>query len=159
MSEAINARTTSPSIPSTRTFRFVAARITASHRELIERLQRVPPNEIDPRLHADAEDLEHRAETLRCHLLAVKDYVSEYLHDTASLSWSVNVDRKYVEASIRDLINEIVGPIEIAAETVRQEAPTARPDSSRRLNPLGAPNFLPPSPQHRRQAFPAKEFQ
>jgi hypothetical protein len=117
MSEAINARTTSPSIPSTRTFRFVAARITAS----IERLQRIPPNEIDPRLHADAEDLDLRAETLRCHLNAVKDYVSEYLHDTAGFSWSVNVDRKYIEAAFRDLINEIVGPVEIAAETVRQE--------------------------------------
>lgn len=103
------------------TFRFVAARITASHRELIERLQRIPPNEVDPRYQADAEELEHRAEVLRCHLLAVKDYVSEYLHDTAALSWSVNVERKYVEATFRDLINEIVGPLDIAAETVRQE--------------------------------------
>lgn len=103
------------------TIRFVAARITASHRELIERLQRLPPNEIDPRLHADAEDLEARAETLRCHLLAVKDYVSEYLHDTAGYSWSVHVDRRYIEASIREMIDEIVRPLEIAAETVRQE--------------------------------------
>jgi hypothetical protein len=39
----------------------------------------LPPNEIDPRLHADPEDLETRAEILRCHLLAMKDYVSDTL--------------------------------------------------------------------------------
>jgi hypothetical protein len=77
------------------TLRFAAAQITASHRELIEHLQRLPPNEIDSRLHSDAEDLETRAEILRCHLLAMKDYVSEYLGDTVGLSWSVHVvDRK-----------------------------------------------------------------
>jgi hypothetical protein len=104
-----------------RTFRMVAARITDAHKEFIERVSRLPPNEVDPRLQADAEDLEHRAEVLRCHLLAMKDYVSEYLHDTAGLSWSVNVDRKWIEACFRDLIADVVGPINIASETVRQE--------------------------------------
>jgi hypothetical protein len=80
-----------------------------------------PPNEIDPILHADAEDLESRAEVLRCHLLAMKDYVSEYLGDTVGLSWSAHVDQKWIEDCFRDLIADIVGPIETAAETVRQE--------------------------------------
>jgi hypothetical protein len=124
------------SVP-TRPCRFVAAQITASHRELIERLQRLPPNEFGPRLVADAQDLETRAEILRCHLLAMKDYVSEYLGDTVglrarpginatpnaekacaavhnqrsidsviygrALSWSVHVDRKWIEDCFRVL--------------------------------------------------------
>jgi hypothetical protein len=71
---------------------------------------------------ADAKDLETRAEILRCHLLAMRDYVSEYLGDTVGLSWSVHVDRKWIEDCFRDLIADIVGTIETAAETVRQEA-------------------------------------
>jgi hypothetical protein len=129
MTEAINSPNTESvsfssagAVRQRPTFKFVAAQITASHRQLIERLQRLLPNEIDPRLHVDAEDLETRAEVLRCHLLAVKDYVSEYLGDTVGLSWSVHVDRKWIEDCFRDLIADIVGPIEIAAETVRQEA-------------------------------------
>jgi hypothetical protein len=103
------------------TFRFLTAQITAAHKELIERLTRLPPNEIDSRLVADAEDLEMRAETLRCHLIIMKDYVSEFVRDTAGYSHAVHVDRKWVEAQFRDLIDDIVGPIDIAAETVRQE--------------------------------------
>jgi hypothetical protein len=43
------------------------------------------------------------------------------LADTVGLSWSVHVDRKWIEDSFRDLIADIIGPIETAAETVRQE--------------------------------------
>lgn len=106
---------------STPTIRSVAARITDAHKELLDRLTRLPPNEIDPRLVADAEDLENRADILRCHLRAVADYVSEYIRDTADNSWSVQVDRKWVEATFQDLIQDVVGPIAVAAETVRQE--------------------------------------
>lgn len=118
--------TETDSVPTTlpvrrNTFRSVAARITASHRELIERIQRIPPTEIDPRYQADAEDLEQRAMVLRCHLVAMRGYVSEYLHDTAGLSWSVHVERKWIEDCFQDIIDDCVRPIEIAAETVRQE--------------------------------------
>jgi hypothetical protein len=108
--------------PRRQTFRSVAAEIAVVHRELVERLKRIPPNEIDPRLQADAEDLESRSETLRCQLLIVKDYVDAYLAQTAGLSWSVHIDRKWIEAGFRDLIQDICGPIEVAAETVRQES-------------------------------------
>jgi len=109
---------TRSSIP---TIRSVAARITDAHKELIERLTRLPPNEIDPRLVADANDLEDRADILRCHMRAVADYVSEYLRDTADHSWSVQVDRKWIKGVLEDVINDVVGPIAVAAETVRQE--------------------------------------
>ena len=114
-------------IPVIRTFRFVATQITVTHGDMIERLQRLPPNEIDPRLQADAEDLEARAELLRCHLLIFKDYVDAFLADTAGASWSVHVDRKWIEDCFRDLIADIVGPIETAAETVRQEGSWSAP--------------------------------
>lgn len=106
---------------STPTIRSVAARITEAHKELLERLTRLPPNEIDPRLVADDNDLEDRADILRCHLRAVADYVSEYIRDTADHSWSVQVDRKWIEGTLQDLIQDVVGPIAVAAETVRQE--------------------------------------
>jgi hypothetical protein len=63
--------------------RFVSAQITASHRELIERLQRLPPNETDPLLHADAEELETRAEILRCDALGIFRGISSELLDCA----------------------------------------------------------------------------
>lgn len=125
MPETADTTTTIPvdfaRVASTRTFRMVAAQITAAHREFIERVQRLPPPEIDPRLQADAEDIEGRAEVLRCHLLAMKDYVDEYLRDTAGFSWSVHIDRKWIDDCFRDLIDDIVGPLNVAAETVRQE--------------------------------------
>lgn len=106
----------------TPTIRSVASRITDAHWELIERLTRLPPNVIDPRVDADDHDLENRADILRCHLRAVADYVSEYVRDTADHSgWSVQVDRKWIEATMQDVISDIVGPIAVAAETVRQE--------------------------------------
>lgn len=106
---------------STPTIRRVAARITDAHKELLERLTRLPPNEIDPRMAADDYDLENRADILRCHLRAVADYVSEYVKDTADHSYAVQVDRRWIEATFIDAIQDIVGPISIAAETVRQE--------------------------------------
>jgi hypothetical protein len=125
--DTVDAGTPSRPGASLRTFRSAAAEITSLHRDTIERLQRLPLNEIDPRLQADAEDLETRAERLRCHLLIVKDYVDGVLADTAGQSWSVHVDRRWIEDSFRDLIQSIVGPIEVAAETVRQEGSYCAP--------------------------------
>ena len=128
MAQATDSNTTipvdfsSPVVSASRdTVRSIAARITDAHADLIERLRRLPPNRIDPRLQADEADLECRADILRCHLRAVADYVSEYARDTAGTSWSVQIDRKWIDGAFRDLIGDIVGPIETAAETVRQE--------------------------------------
>ena len=119
MPETIVSPTTIP-LPRP-TIRAVSARITDAHREFLERIRRLAPNEIDARLHADGEDLEYRAEVLRVHLKAMADYVSEYLADTAGYSWAVTVNRKDIEAQFRDLIADMVAPLEIGAETVRQE--------------------------------------
>src|SRR6266853_1537949 len=103
----------SPVVTASRdTIRSVAARITDAHADLIERLRRLPPNRIDPRLQADEADLECRADILRCHLRAVTDYVSEYVRDTAGTSWSVQIDFKWIDGAFGDLIADIVGPIE-----------------------------------------------
>lgn len=103
------------------TFRALTAQITNAHREFIERIRRLPPNEIDARLQADGEDIEHRAEVLRVHMKAMMDYVSEYIADTAGYTYALNINRKEIEAQFRDFISDIVGQLEIAAETVRQE--------------------------------------
>jgi len=103
------------------TVRELAEDILKSHRHLIERLAAVPPNTVGATLEADEGDLTLRAETLRCQLLAMQQYVVAYMRDTASFSHAMHLDRKWLDGLFRDIIGDLCGTIENAAETVRDE--------------------------------------
>ena len=110
-----------PSFPRPLTVRELAEDILKSHRHLIERLAAVPPNTVGATLEADEGDLTLRAETLRCQLLAMQQYVVAYMRDTASFSHAMHLDRKWLDGLFRDIIGDLCGTIENAAETVRDE--------------------------------------
>ncbi len=97
------------------TARELAEDILKSHRHLIERLTALPPNTINPFLEADEDDLTARAETLRCHLLAVQQYVIAFVRDTASYTHALNTDRLRLDGLFRDTIGDLCGAIENAA--------------------------------------------
>jgi len=110
-----------PSSPRLLTVRDLTDDILKSHRHLIERLAALPPNTIGASLEADEEDLTLRAETLRCHLLAVQQYVIAFMRDTAAFTHALNTDRLYLDGLFRDIIGDLCGAIENAAETLREE--------------------------------------
>ena len=95
--------------------------IQGAHAHLIERLAAVPPNVISPILAADEDDLDLRADHLRIVLRATADYVSALVHDTADNSWAVQIDRKHLDGLFDDIIGDLCGAIENAAETLRDE--------------------------------------
>jgi hypothetical protein len=110
-----------PSSPSPLTVRELAEDILKSHRHLIERLAALPPNTIGASLEADEEDLTLRAETLRCHLVAVQQYVIAFMRDTAAFTHALSTDRLRLDGLFRDIIGDLCGAIENAAETLREE--------------------------------------
>jgi hypothetical protein len=134
MSQAENATTTNrvhfasagalrrPSSPRPLTIRDLTDDILKSHRHLVERLTALPPNTIGASLEADEEDLTLRAETLRCQLLAVQQYVIAFVRDTAAFTHALNTDRLHLDGLFRDIIGDLCGAIENAAERVREAA-------------------------------------
>jgi hypothetical protein len=110
-----------PSSPRPLTARELTDDILRSHRHLIERLAALPPNTIGATLEADEEDLQLRAETLRCHLLAMQQYVIAFMRDTAAFTHALNTDRLRLDGLFRDIIGDLCGAIENAAETLREE--------------------------------------
>jgi hypothetical protein len=110
-----------PSSPRPLTARELAEDILRSHKHLIERLTALPPNTIGASLNADEDDLTTRAETLRCHLLAFQQYVVAFMRDTAAFTHALNTDRLRLDGLFRDIIGDLCGAIENAAETVREE--------------------------------------
>ena len=110
-----------PSFPRPLTARELAEDILKSHRHLIERLTAVPPNTVGASLEADEDDLTLRAETLRCQLLAMQQYVIAFMRDTASFTHALSTDRLRLDGLFRDIIGDLCGAIEQAAETVREE--------------------------------------
>lgn len=110
-----------PSSPRPLTVRDLVEDIIRSHRHLIERLAALPPNTVGASLEADEEDLAIRAETLRCHLLAMQQYVIAFMRDTAAFTHALNTDRLHLDGLFRDIIGDLCGAIENAAETLREE--------------------------------------
>jgi hypothetical protein len=110
-----------PSSPRLLTARELAEDILKSHQHLVERLAALPPNTVGASLEADEEDLTLRAETLRCHLLAMQQYVIAFMRDTASFTHALHTDRLQLDGLFRDIIGDLCGAIENAAETLREE--------------------------------------
>lgn len=110
-----------PSSPHPLTARDFAEDILKSHRHLIERLTALQPNTVGASLEADDDDLILRAETLRCQLLAMQQYVIAYMRDTASFTYAISTDRLRLDGLFRDIIGDLCGAIENAAETLREE--------------------------------------
>ena len=110
-----------PSFPRPLTVRELAEDILKSHRHLVERLAALPPNTVGASLEADEDDLTLRAETLRCQLLAMQQYVIAFMRDTASFTHALSTDRLRLDGLFRDIIGDLCGAIEQAAETVREE--------------------------------------
>lgn len=110
-----------PSSPRPLTVRELAEDILKSHRHLIKRLAALPPNTVGASLEADEEDLTLRAETLRCQLLAMQQYVVAFMRDTASFTHALNTDRLRLDGLFRDIIGDLCGKIENAAEALRNE--------------------------------------
>jgi hypothetical protein len=110
-----------PSSPRPLTARELAEDILRSHKHLIERLAALPPNTVGTSLNADEDDLTLRAETLRCHLLATQQYVIAFMRDTAAFTHALNTDRLRLDGLFRDIIGDLCGSIENAAETLREE--------------------------------------
>ena len=103
------------------TARQLASEVRAAHAHLIARLAAVPPNMINPFLLADEDDLQLRADHLRIVLRATADYVGAFMRDTAYFSHAVHLDRKHLDKIFDDVIGDLCGAIENAAETVRDE--------------------------------------
>lgn len=110
-----------PSFPRPLTARDLTDDILKSHRHLIERLAALPPNTIGGSLEADEDDLTLRAETLRCQLLAMQQYVIAFMRDTAAFTHALSTDRLRLDGLFRDVIGDLCGEIENAAETLQQE--------------------------------------
>jgi hypothetical protein len=112
-------RPSSPQRSRPLTARELAEDIVKSHQHLIDRLAAIPPNTVAASLEADEDDLVLRAETLRCHLLTMQQYVIAFMRDTASFTNALNTDRLRLDGLFRDIIGDLCGAIENAAETVR----------------------------------------
>lgn len=110
-----------PSSPRPLTARELAEDVLKSHRHLIERPAALPPNTIGASLNADEDDLTLRAETLRCQLLAFQQYVVAFVRDTAAFTHALNTDRLRLDGLFRDIIGDLYGAIESAAETLHEE--------------------------------------
>jgi hypothetical protein len=117
------APATTPAAPSPQriTARQLASEIRGAHAHLIARLAAVPPNMINPLLQADEDDLQLRADHLRVVLRATADYVGAFMRDTAYFSHAVQIERKRLDGLFDDVIGDLCGTIENAAETVRDE--------------------------------------
>jgi len=102
------------------TARDQASSIRGAHAHLIARLAAVPPNMIDPRLQADEDDLQLRADHLRVVLRATADYVGALVHDTAYFSHAIQIERKRLDGIFDDVIGDLCGAIENAADRVRE---------------------------------------
>jgi hypothetical protein len=103
------------------TARELASEITAAHTHLIERLKAVPPNQINPFLQADENDLQLRADHLRIVLQATADYVGAFMRDTYGYSHAMQFDRKYLDGIFDDIIGDTVGAIEQAVARLQDE--------------------------------------
>jgi hypothetical protein len=113
---------TTPAVsPQRITARRIASEIRGAHAHLIARLAAVPPNMIGACLVADEDDLQLRADHLRIVLRATADYVGAFMRDTASFTYAMQLDRKYLDGLLNDIIADTAGAIENAAETVRDE--------------------------------------
>jgi hypothetical protein len=95
--------------------------IRGAHADLMARLQALPPYRFDARLQASPEQLELQAEILRCNLRAVERYVMAFLRDTAAHCHAIEIDRRYLGELFDDVIEDLCGPIETAAEKLREE--------------------------------------
>jgi hypothetical protein len=101
--------------------RQLASEIRGFHAHLIARLAAVPPNMIDPFLQPDQHDLQLRADHLRIVLHATADYVGAFMRDAAYFSHAVQIERKYLDRLLDDVIGDLCGAIENAADRVREE--------------------------------------
>src|SRR5258708_3622250 len=95
--------------------------IRGAHADLITRLQALPPYRFDPRLQATPDQLELQADILRCNLRAMAQYVVAFVRDTADHTYAIHTDRLYLNGLFVDIIGDLCGAIESAAETVREE--------------------------------------
>jgi len=95
--------------------------IRGAHADLIRRLQALPPYRFDSRLQATPEQLELQADTLRCNLLAMQQYVVALVRDTAYHTTAIDTDRLHLDGLFRDIIGDLCGAIGIAADKVREE--------------------------------------
>jgi len=110
-----------PSLPRPLTARDLTDDILKSHRHLVDRLAKLPPNTIGATLCADEQDLTLRADTLRCHLLAMQQYAIAYMRDTAAFTpHAIDTSRARLDGLFRDIIGDLCGAIENAADRVRE---------------------------------------
>jgi hypothetical protein len=114
-------RPSPPSPPRPLTVRDLTDDILKSHRHLIERLTALRPNTIGASLEADEDDLILRAETLRCQLRAMQQYVIAFVRDTAAFTHALSTDRLRLDGLFADIIGDLCGEIENAAETLQEE--------------------------------------
>src|SRR5258708_40318507 len=77
-----------------------ATDIRGAHADLIRRLQALPPYRFDPRLQATPQQLELQADTLRCNLLAMQQYVIALVRDTAYHTTAIDTDRLHPERPV-----------------------------------------------------------
>jgi hypothetical protein len=95
--------------------------IRGAHADLIRRLQALPPYRFDSRLQATPQQLELQADTLRCNLLAMQQYVVALVRDTAYHTTTIDTDRLHLDGLFRDIIGDLCGAITIAADKVRED--------------------------------------
>jgi hypothetical protein len=88
---------------------------------MIERMQRLPPRNFSSFLQPDGEDLQDRADTLRIHIRAFRDYVTAFMKDSADASWHVDMASIFIDGLFEDMIGDCCGLLEKAAEKAHEE--------------------------------------
>ena len=100
-------------------FPFLRETIAGAHAHLIERLTDNQPTYLNSYTLADKDDFLERAEHLRRLLTAVTMYVDTAIADIASSS-NINIERREVSGMFDDIIGDLCGSLENAAERVQQ---------------------------------------
>ncbi len=98
---------------------FKPGSIQADHFKLIQALLDNPPLTLEPL--ATTGDLEERARHARDLLLAVDSYLNALLDDTDACV-STRLDTRYLRGRLSDVADDVVGELEGAVETAREDA-------------------------------------
>jgi hypothetical protein len=94
--------------------------IEADFAAMLRRINQLPPRKFSPFVPPDGEELQDRADILRCHIRAFRDYVRAYMADCANASWHVETANLFIEGLFEDMQADCCGCLQKAADEARE---------------------------------------